>query len=306
MPARTCGISRFVLWRSDRDCWWFRRAVPGELVGIIGKREWRQTLNARSRADAEREAIPLLDETNRTIDLAVAGNWPPISDDEIEAWIGTYATDDVLVAFDAPLIVNNRRGRRACENVLASAFSAEHAGPFPANLTLLRGDVRAYRLARRLKLSVAPTALPRRPLRAAIEVYPHPALVVLLDRAERLAYKAKQGRALDVRHVAMGELVRGLEGFKRADPPLDVTTSPRWPSLVATYTQRPSGEALKRLEDELDAYVCAYIGWYHLAWAGRRSLTIGDGTHGYIVVPVTGRHDALIRARARAARVRVG
>jgi hypothetical protein len=59
MPARTCGISRFVLWRSDRDCWWFRRAVPGELVGIIGKREWRQTLNARSRADAEREAIPL-------------------------------------------------------------------------------------------------------------------------------------------------------------------------------------------------------------------------------------------------------
>jgi Domain of unknown function (DUF6538) len=85
MPARTCGISRFVLWRSDRDCWWFRRAVPGELVGIIGKREWRRTLNARSRADAEWEAIPLLDETNRTIDLALAGNWPPISDDEIEA-----------------------------------------------------------------------------------------------------------------------------------------------------------------------------------------------------------------------------
>lgn len=85
MPARSCGISRFVLWRSDRYCWWFRRPVPSELVGVIGKREWRQTLKARSRADAEREAIPLLDETNRTIDLALAGNWPPISDDEIEA-----------------------------------------------------------------------------------------------------------------------------------------------------------------------------------------------------------------------------
>ena len=85
MPARTCGISRFVLWRSDRNCWWFRRAVPLELVGLIGKREWRQTLEGRSRADAEREAIPLLDETNRTIDLALAGNWPPVSDDEIEA-----------------------------------------------------------------------------------------------------------------------------------------------------------------------------------------------------------------------------
>ena len=83
--GRSCGISRYLLWRSDRECWWFRRAVPGDLVGLIGKREWRQTLKARSRADAERKAIPLLDETNRTIDLALAGNWPPVSDDEIEA-----------------------------------------------------------------------------------------------------------------------------------------------------------------------------------------------------------------------------
>lgn len=227
------------------------------------------------------------------------------SDEEIEAWIRTWAADEMLVAFDAPLIVRNRHGRRACESVLASAFAAEHAGPFPANLTLLRGDVRAHRLARRLKLSVAPTALARRPLRAAIEVYPHPALVVLLERAERLAYKAKQGRDLDVRHAAMCELAQGLENFKRFEPPLDVTTSSRWALLLATCHTRPSGVALKRLEDELDAYVCAYIGWYHLAWAGRRSLTIGDGTHGYIVVPVTPRHAALIRARARAARVRV-
>ena len=85
MPARSCGISRFVLWRSDRNCWWFRRPVPSELVGVIGKREWRQTLKSHSRADAEREAIPLLDETNRTIDLALTGNWPPIADEEIEA-----------------------------------------------------------------------------------------------------------------------------------------------------------------------------------------------------------------------------
>src|SRR5262249_55855398 len=154
-----------------------------------------------------------------------------------------------------------------------------------------------------LGLDVRPGALHRRPLRAAIEVYPHPALVVLLERAERLAYKAKSGRALAVRHAAMAELVEGLERFKRADPPLDVTTSARWPALFTVCEARPTGTELKGLEDELDAYVCAYIGWYHLAWAGRRSLTVGDGTNGYIVVPVTARHAALIRARARAARV---
>jgi predicted RNase H-like nuclease len=81
--------------------------------------------------------------------------------------------------------------------------------------------------------------------------------------------------------------------------------SPRWRALVAACEACPTGVALKRREDELDGYVCAYIGWYHLMWRGRRSVTIGDGTHGYIVVPVTPRHAELVRARARAVRVRV-
>ena len=227
------------------------------------------------------------------------------SDDEIEAWIRRWGADEILLAIDAPLIVRNRVGRRACESVIASAFAAEHAGPFPANLTLLRGDVRAHRLARRLGLRVTPDAVRRRPIRAAIEVYPHPALVVLLGRAERLPYKAKQGRPLEVRHAALCELLQGLVDLKRGDPPLDVTTGPDWARLAATCDARPSGTALKRLEDELDGYVCAYIGSYHVAWAGRRSLTVGDARCGYIVTPVTPRHAALIRARAAIARVPV-
>jgi predicted RNase H-like nuclease len=228
-----------------------------------------------------------------------------VSDDEIVAFIRHWWADDILVAFDAPLIVRNRQGRRACESVMASAFAAEHAGPYPGNLTLLGGVVRAHRLSRRLGLGVTPGALRRRPLRAAIEVFPHPALVVFLARADRLPYKAKQGRALDVRHAAMCELLQGLVDLKRADPPLDVTTSPGWARLVATCEARPSGAALKRLEDELDAYVCAYIGCYHLAWAGSRSLTVGDGRSGYIVTPVTPRHATLIRTRAATIGVRV-
>jgi predicted RNase H-like nuclease len=227
------------------------------------------------------------------------------SDDEIAAWIERWAADELLVAFDAPLIVRNRSGRRPCEAVFSSVFAAEHAGPYPANLALLKHDVRAERLAQRLGLSVAPDAIRRRPVRAAIEVFPHPALVVFLDRTERLPYKAKPGRSMAVRHAAMGELVQGLVDLERADPPLDVTTSPEWRRLAATCEARPSVAALKRLEDELDAYVCAYIGSYHLAWAGSRSLTVGDGVSGYIVTPVTPRHAALIHARADAAGVLV-
>ena len=227
------------------------------------------------------------------------------SDDEIVAWIERWGADEMLVGFDAPLIVRNRTGRRPCEGVMASAFAAEHAGPYPANLNVLRNDVRARRLARRLRLDPAPAALQRRPIRAAVEVFPHPALVVFLRRTARLPYKQKHRRPLAVCHAAMQELLTGLLDLKRADPPLDVTTSPEWPRLARACHARPSGVALKCLEDELDAYVCAYIGCYHLAWAGRRSLTIGDGRRGYIVTPVTARHAALIRERAMAARVPV-
>jgi predicted RNase H-like nuclease len=238
-------------------------------------------------------------------DGRVLGSACLTSDDEIERWIHGWDDGEMLVAFDAPLIVRNRAGRRECESVIAAAFAAAYAGPYPTNLALLRGDVRAHRLALRLKLGVEPRALYRRPLRAAIEVFPHPALVVLLDRTERLPYKAKPGRSLDVRHAAMGELLAGLEHLKRGDPPLDVAASSEWARLAATCAARPSGAVLKRLEDELDAYVCAYIGVYHLAWDGSRSLTVGDGQDGYIVTPVTPGHAAVMRARARELHVRV-
>jgi predicted RNase H-like nuclease len=226
-------------------------------------------------------------------------------DDDIVAWIRGWDDGELLVGFDAPLVVRNVTGRRACESVIAAGFASAHAGPYPANLTLLRGDVRAYRIARRLRLGVSPAAVDRRPLRAALEVFPHPALVVLLDRRERLPYKPKPGRSLEVRHDAMCELLDGIVALKRGDPPLDVAACPDWARLAAMCQARVSGAALKRLEDELDAYVCAYIGLYHLAWAGRRSLTVGDAANGYIVTPATTRHAALMRARARELRVRV-
>ena len=81
---RSCGIERYLHWRPEKGRWWFRRRVPGKLVEIIGKAEWRQTLTAQSRPEAQREAIRLLDETNRIINLALAGNWPPVSDAEID------------------------------------------------------------------------------------------------------------------------------------------------------------------------------------------------------------------------------
>lgn len=89
---RSCGIDRYVHWVPAKRRWRFRRRVPGDLVEIIGKPEWRYFLRGRTEAEAKREAIPFLEETDRTIKFALAGNWPPINDDEIQALaIGWWA-----------------------------------------------------------------------------------------------------------------------------------------------------------------------------------------------------------------------
>jgi predicted RNase H-like nuclease len=48
------------------------------------------------------------------------------------------------------------------------------------------------------------------------------------------------------------------------------------------------GAALKALEDQLDALLCAYIGawWWH--WGSSRTLVAGNAREGFIVVPVGG------------------
>jgi len=79
------SAQRYVQWVESKRCWRFRRRVPGHLRDLIGQTEWIAILPARNRIEAERLAIPHIDETNRIIQLAERGNWPPIGDDEIEA-----------------------------------------------------------------------------------------------------------------------------------------------------------------------------------------------------------------------------
>lgn len=228
------------------------------------------------------------------------------SDEAIRRWVQERWTAEVLLAVDAPLIVVNQDRRRPCENVLGSAYWREQAGPHPANLSLpaFRAGVRGFLLARDLGLAVDPAALGRRPLRAAIEVYPHPALVCLFDLPRILKYK----RRIDLaqRQREFEALLACLRGFADLEPALDVTTAPRWPLLEEGIRQASSHAALDALEDELDGFVCAYVGLHHLAHRGRGSLTVGDAHHGYIVIPTCARHEQLVRLAATARGIPVG
>jgi predicted RNase H-like nuclease len=216
------------------------------------------------------------------------------TDDEIVAWSARWAApaDEVVAGIDAPLIVPNVTGRRPCEAVFCDAFRGCQAGVYPANRSLpaFRARIRGAELAARLGLSVDPAAGRARPVRVALEIYPHSAMVSLFALERTLKYKARHAR--DVRTAAFHEMLHGLQGLAAADPPLDVKTSPRWEALHAAVG---AGQG-HRVEDELDAYVCAYAAVYHDRWHGRRSLVVGDVARGYIVTPVDARAEGLLRA----------
>jgi predicted RNase H-like nuclease len=211
------------------------------------------------------------------------------SDDEIISWLKPHVAGPCIVAVDAPLIVRNANGRRDCERLISHCFWRYHAGAHSSNLSLaaFRNGVRAERIAQALDLDVDPYFAPRAAVRRVIEVYPHPAIVTLFGLERILKYKAKRRRGVEARREEFIALLSGLEGLRVADPAFDVTASPRWPSLHTGIATTSSGAELDRLEDELDAYVCAYVAVYYWTHGSARCRVVGDTGSGYIVTPVT-------------------
>jgi predicted RNase H-like nuclease len=232
---------------------------------------------------------------NRTGVVAAAGgsvvdSRTVVSDDQICDWLDPYMGCPVLVAVDAPLIVRNPAGTsRPCDRKISMVFGASQAGAHSANLgfAAFSGGVRAERLARRLGLSTDPYFQPGQPVRRMIEVYPHPAMVSLFGLPYTLKYKAKRGRTMDDRRQAFAALIAHLEKLTILDPPLSLATAPRWDELRDSLAMAMSSGQLDLIEDELDAYMCAYIGFYYWTHGASRCRVVGDVETGYIVTPVT-------------------
>lgn len=201
------------------------------------------------------------------------------TDEEIDAAIAPYVAEDCLVAIDAPLIVTNPTGSRPAEKALSADFRRFHAGCHPSNTGKpeFADGGRAWHLARRHGLDVNPrSGRPRR----AIEVYPHPATVVLFGLDRILRYKQKRDRGLELLRTELLTLMRHVEAL--------VATDEDWAALrreVETATQKAQ---LRVVEDQVDAVVCAYVGLFADRWPDR-TTTYGDPDpgweSGYIVTP---------------------
>lgn len=197
------------------------------------------------------------------------------TDEEIAAALAPYVDGECLVAIDAPLIVTNPTGSRPAEKALSKDFRRFEAGTHPANTGKpeFADGTRGARVSQRLGLDMNPRS---GRARRAIEVYPHPATVVLFGLPRTLKYKAKTGRDLELLRSELLTLMTHVEGVVRTDE--------RWARLREQVETAARKSQLRVVEDQVDAVVCAYVALFRQRHP-ERVTTYGDVETGYIVTP---------------------
>jgi predicted RNase H-like nuclease len=230
--------------------------------------------------------IAVLDAAGRLVHLGAVRD-----DAAVLAALAPYVGGACVVAFDAPLVVTNRTGQRPAEAALNRDFRRFEAGAHPCNTTKpeFADGPRAGRLAGALRLDLDPRSAAAR---RAIEVYPHAATVVLFRLARTLKYKAKSGRSLEQLRAELLLLMDGIERLEDTDPPLLLggrdgyghDGNGGWAELRGRTVAAQRKSELRRVEDPVDAVVCAYVALYAHRHPGRITL-YGDLETGYIVTP---------------------
>ncbi|HZN78892.1 MAG TPA: DUF429 domain-containing protein [Mycobacterium sp.] len=197
----------------------------------------------------------------------------------IEAAIAPFTAEDCLVAIDAPLIVKNQTGFRPCETAYNRDFQKFDAGARPAfRDNPAFNPPRAEVLADLLGLDMDPSSTSSR---RVIEVYPHPATVVLFKLQKILKYKRGE---FEDRQRDLLQLMTHIEGLDDASPRLRVNRNPAWVELHKRVQAATRPSQLDRDEDPIDAVMCAYVAL--LQYHRPEDVTIyGDFETGYIVTP---------------------
>lgn len=203
------------------------------------------------------------------------------TEEELDVWLDAHAPSPVVVGIDAPIVVPNASGMREAEKAVSRVWGRYGAGAYPAHRGFAWFDPpRAEVLAQRRGWRPDPALAGSLEEPVALEVYPHPAMVALFGLERVLPYKAKKGRPVDMRRAVFLELLDHLEAL----PELRLPESRRWAEIRAVVDAATRQVDLERVEDEIDAVLCAHLAW---RWRHRRgSLVVhGDAVDGFVVVP---------------------
>lgn len=202
-----------------------------------------------------------------------------LTDGEIHGWVRALPTPPVVVAIDAPLVVPNELGMRDCERLVARAYGRYGAGCHPSNTTRMPTPRGSLLAAGRWTVDARPGA----PAPVCVEVHPHAAMVGLFRLPYRVAYKRGP---FPLRLRGFQQLIDLVETWSA----LRLEGSPEWAALTRAVASAVRLVELDRVEDQLDAVVCAGLALLH----HRGELAVyGDPTGAHVVAPPPPTHPAM-------------
>ncbi|MEJ2309173.1 MAG: DUF429 domain-containing protein [Gammaproteobacteria bacterium] len=198
--------------------------------------------------------------------------------DAILAVIANHS-DASGISIDAPLVIPNKRGQRACERALGSVYGRMKASCHASNLSLYP-DAASTRLAATLSAAGFLHLGSPSQVKWQIECYPHPAMIEIFRLPERLRYK-KGG--VGERRAGQVQLARYLRALESSQVIALRLASPLASVVEEAAIRGKRGKCLKRNEDALDAIICTYIGALYAR--GAPAHCFGTAADGYIYVP---------------------
>jgi predicted RNase H-like nuclease len=172
-----------------------------------------------------------------------------------------------LVTIDMPVSLEPICGRRVADNEVSRVYGGKGCGTHSPNLT--RPGPIGQRLTDQFAnlgypLATTDTEVGHTP--ALAEVYPHPALLALLDRSYRVPYKISRARRYKKadetlaqrRHMVVDEWWTIHDKLSQIIGAIDL------PIPSTDVSELLASRQLKRFEDALDALICGWVGVQYL------------------------------------------
>ena len=221
--------------------------------------------------DRKRDGLCLIKTERRRASVRTVTH--TLGDKALLAWLREQTgTASTLVMVDGPIVCPNASGSRPVDRWISKLFWRQHAGCYPANSAKCP---RPARIARRLvaagyRIGWEFDAAPR----MVCEVYPHPAMIRLFGLHRIVKYKRPPAanRRREFRRLQRLLIQYLADKFPKLElnDEAEELLGARWTKLV---------------EDKLDAFFCALIGYHHFLHHGRKSEVLGSLKTGFILMP---------------------
>lgn len=214
------------------------------------------------------------------------------SDEDIVDIIKSYAEDDLCIAVDAPLILENEKGAREADRLLTRARVNGHQlklfmanrGFFERSYGFVRGEVLADKIKTGLKNELGKAAefdfLARDGKSILVETFPTGICCGLFPDIYPVKYKVKNKVAYAETNAELHRMLKRVCDVERGEN--------RVRGLLKHFDYEGAEitkKAHKHIEDKMDAFLSAY-GLFSIYKGYAKALCFGEIRDGFITIPV--------------------